>query len=195
MLEIERAQQEDSPHLAWFGDVSGLRELLTSMLQFPKPILAAVNGPALGSGLALVASADLVLAAPEARFAAPESGWGLTAGPAIPLLHFRVGAARTAQLILGRQGWTSEEARRAGLVHDLTTFDLLWARGRQWIEEIGQASPVAMAMNKRLLNEVVGEQLATQISAATAALAAARTTDEARKGVTAFLNKAVPDFA
>ena len=192
LLEIESAQQEESPHLAWFADVASLRELLVTMMQFPKPILAAVNGPALGSGLGLVAACDLVLAAPEARFAMPEAQHGLTAGPSIPLLAFRLGASRAAQLVLGDQTWTAEQAAQAGLVHEISSFEFLWARGRQWADQIAQGSASALAMNKRLLNETVGEQLSTQISATVASLAATRTTDDARIGVRAFLAKTPP---
>ena len=189
---IQAAQQDTPTHRAWFPDVSRLRELLTTMLRFPKPIIAAVNGPAVGSGLALVAASDMALAVPEARFGLPEVQWGLTAGPTLPLLAFRFGASIAAQLAFRQPWFDAPTALQRGFVQEITPFELVWARARQWVDEIAQASPSAIAMNKRILNETVGEALITQISAATASLAATLTTEEAAEGVASFRAKRSP---
>ncbi len=63
--QIHRSMDDESPQPYWFADANQQRTVLTTMLQFPKPIIAAVNGPALGVGLGLVAACDLVLAAPR----------------------------------------------------------------------------------------------------------------------------------
>jgi enoyl-CoA hydratase/carnithine racemase len=191
---IQSSHHEESPHLAWFADVSQLRELLSTMLRFPKPIISAVNGPALGSGLALVAASDMSLAAPSAQFGLPDARRGLAAGPAIPLLSFRLGASATARLVLRGGLVSADEALRIGLIHEITPFELLWARARQWVDELALTSPAATAMNKRILNETVGEAIFTQLTAATASMAAARTTEDAIEGVAAFLEKRPPKW-
>lgn len=190
--EIHATQGQDDPQATWFADANQLRELLTSMLQYPKPLIAAVNGAALGTGLALVSACDIVLAAPEAEFGFPESQRGLTAGIAIPLMSFRIGAGQAAPLVLRSQTISAERAMQIGLVHELVQHDLLWARANQWTQEIASASPVAVTLNKRVLNETVGEALISSLASAAAATATGRTTDAAREGVAAFVEKRPP---
>ena len=192
--EIQATQQDDNPQQAWFADANQLRDLLAAILRFPKPVIAAVNGPALGTGLALVAACDLVLAAPEAQFGFPEAYRGLTAGVAIPLVSYRIGAGQTTPLLLRCDPIDAEQGRRIGLVHEIVAHDLLWARAKQWTEEIAAASPVALALNKRILNETVGETLMSLLSSAAAATATGRTTESAREGVAAFVEKRAPQW-
>lgn len=184
-------EQDDSQH-AWFADANQLRSLLTAMLQYPKPIIAAVNGPALGTGLALVAASDLVLAAPQASFGFPEALRGLSAGVGIPLIAFRLGAGQAAHLLLRGHRIDAQEAHRIGLVHQIVAFDLLWAQARQWAEDISHSSSVALAITKRVLNETVGESLLAHLATAAAATATARTTEHADEGVHAFVEKRSP---
>src|SRR5690606_13336626 len=92
LKEIAESLDAEDSQQFWFADVNQQRALLTAMLQYPKPLIAAVNGPALGTGLALVAACDMVLAAPQASFGFPEAQRGLSAGVGIPLIAFRLGA-------------------------------------------------------------------------------------------------------
>jgi methylglutaconyl-CoA hydratase len=194
LREIHASLQAESPEQFWFADASQQRAILTTMLQFPKPIIAAVNGPALGTGLALVVACDMVLAAPQATFGFPEARRGLCAGVAVPLLTFRLGAGQAGHLLLRGHSIDAHEAYRIGLVHELVDYDLLWARARQWVNEIAQSSPVALALTKRILNETVGEPMMTYLATAAAATATARTTDDAEKGVRAFVEKQQPQW-
>jgi enoyl-CoA hydratase/carnithine racemase len=194
LREIHETLQEEAPEQYWFADANQQRALLTMMLQFPKPIIAAVNGPALGTGLALVAACDMVLAAPRATFGCPEARRGLSAGIAVPLVAFRLGAGQAGHLLLRGHAIDAQEAYRIGLVHELVEYDLLWARGREWVEEIARSSPVALAMTKRVLNETVGEPILSYLATAAAATATARTTADAEEGVGAFLEKRPPKW-
>ena len=178
----------------WFADVTALRDLYVALLHFPKPVIAAVNGAALGTGLGLVGACDLTLACPEATFGFPEPQRGLTAGIAIPLLNFRIGAGRAAQLLLQGQPIVAQEAHRLGIIQELVPHDLLWARAHELAAQIAQLAPESIAITKRVLNETVGEHLLTELSAAAAATAAARTTDVSAEGVAAFLQKRPPDW-
>lgn len=195
LYELQASRDEHLPERLWFEDAELQRQLLMKLLQFPKPVLAAVNGPALGFGVGLVAACDVIMAAENARFGFPELLRGLTPGVSVPLLAYRLGAAWANQLLMRTQPIDADEAYRIGLVQERVKFDLLWARAVQWAGEIAQTSPVSLMITKRLLNETVGEQLATQLSAAAAMLATARTTEQAIEGVSAFLEKRKPDWS
>jgi enoyl-CoA hydratase/carnithine racemase len=97
-------------------------------------------------------------------------------------------------LLLKGQTIGAERAQQIGLVHELVAHDLLWARANQWTQEIALASPVAVALNKRVLNETVGESLLSSLASAAAATATGRTTEDAAEGVAAFVEKRNPKW-
>ena len=88
LQEIQDSSRQNDAWAQWHSDAVQYKELLEAMLLYPKPIIAAVNGPAVGSGAGLVLAADITLATPEARFGLPEPRRGLVAGLVAPLLSF-----------------------------------------------------------------------------------------------------------
>ncbi|MBA3480510.1 MAG: enoyl-CoA hydratase/isomerase family protein, partial [Pirellulales bacterium] len=92
--ELKTSQESDAPEEQWGADAADFRDLLVRMLEITKPIIAAVNGPALAAGAALVAAADIVVASDSATFGVPDARHGLVAGLAAPLLSFRIGAGQ-----------------------------------------------------------------------------------------------------
>jgi methylglutaconyl-CoA hydratase len=86
------------------------------------------------------------------------------------------------------------EAHRIGLIHEIVSSDLVWARAHEIAGEIAQCAPEAITLTKRLLNETIGEHLGTLLTAGAADSATARTTDAAREGLAAFLEKREPKW-
>jgi methylglutaconyl-CoA hydratase len=185
--EPDRAQD-------WGDSAEAFCELLTQMIQLPKPIIASVNGPAAAGGAGLVLASDLVVATPEARFGLPEPRHGLVAGVVAPLLAFRVGGGTAARLLITGSLYAAEEAHRLGTYHELIDEARIWARCVQLGEECAAGAPEAVQLSKRLLYETIGEQLATQLSVGTAMSATARTTEAAQEGLTAFVEKRAPEW-
>jgi enoyl-CoA hydratase/carnithine racemase len=194
LQEIHESRQSTRAQEQWFEDARQIRDLFETMIRFPKPIIAAVNGPALGTGLGLVVASDIVLGGPSATFWTPEPRRGLVSGVIAPLLAFRIGGGPAANLLLRAQAIDCENAFRIGLVHEITSNDVLWARAHQIAIEISESAAEAIAMTKRVLYEGVGEQLGTLLSSGAAATAAARTTEAAQEGVDAFLEKRKPQW-
>ncbi len=192
--ELQASRGSSEEHAQWFADLSAVQELYLAILRFPKPVIAAVNGAALGTGVGLVTACDLAIACPEAVFGFPESRRGLSAGITVPLLHFRLGASWTSQFLLRPEPVTAEQAYPMGLVQELVPHDLLWARANELAGEIMRLAPESVSLTKRVLNETVGESLITQLSVAAAATATARTTSVSEEGVAAFLQKRSPDW-
>jgi methylglutaconyl-CoA hydratase len=190
---LAAGSQEDS-QAQWQADSVLYHELIETMLRFPKPLIAAVSGPAVAGGAGLVMACDLVVASPDATFGFPEPRRGVVAGMVAPLLAFRVGGSHAAYLLLTGKIITAAEAHRYGLFHEIVDRDKIWARSNELVGEIAQCAPEALQMTKRLLNETIGEQLMSQLVAGAAVSAASRTTEAAAEGLKAFLEKREPKW-
>jgi enoyl-CoA hydratase/carnithine racemase len=192
--EMRDTAKLERPHERWQEDAVIYQELLTQMLHFPKPLIAAVNGPAVAGGAGLVLGCDIVLAAEEAQFGLPEPRRGIVAGLVTPILVFRIGAGHAARLLLTGTPIDAAEARRIGLFHEVLKADHLWPRAHEVAAECARCAPEAIQLTKRMLNETVGEHLSTLLSAGAAVSATARTTEAAQEGLNAFLEKREPKW-
>ncbi len=190
---LATTEQED--RLAqWHADSLIYHDLIETMLRFPKPLVAAVNGPAVAGGAGLAMACDLVVASENATFGFPEPRRGIVAGMVAPLLAFRIGAGHAGYLLLTAQIIGAQQAHRFGLFHELVSDELVWARANQLVGELAKSAPEALQMTKRLLNETIGEQLTSQLAAGAAVSAASRTTEAAAEGLAAFLEKREPKW-
>ena len=192
--EIRNTQHDENPQEKWFADCMAQKELIEIMLRFPKPVIAAVNGPALGFGASLVLAADIAIGTENATFGFPETLRGLVPGIAAPLLSFRLGCSVAADFLLRSELATGTECKELGIYRTIVSEDLVWAKADAIARDLAGKNPTAISITKRLLNETVGEQLFTQLSAGAAATASARTTDGAQEGVAAFLEKREPEW-
>ena len=178
----------------WYDDAMQLQRLIEMMLRFPKPIIAAVNGWAIGSGLALVLAADIVIVGQNSKLQLPEARRGLSAGMTAPLLCFRIGPGLAASVIFTGKPISAAEASHLGLVHEIVNDDLIWARSFEMTQACATGARESHQMAKRMLNETIGEQLFTQLSIGAANMATARTTEAAQEGIAAFLEKREPKW-
>ena len=194
LAEMQSTSQQPDAFAQWHEDAVQYREILDRMLSFPKPIIAALNGPVMAGGAGLMLASDIVIAAAEAKCGLPEPRRGIVAGMVAPLLVFRVGASHAANLLLTARTIDAAEAHRIGLVHEIVKSELVWARAQEIAGEIAQSAPESIQMTKRLLNETIGEHLGTLLTAGAADSATARTTDAAREGLAAFLEKREPKW-
>jgi methylglutaconyl-CoA hydratase len=192
VAEMRGSKELDDPESQWGADAADFRDLLVRMLEITKPIIAAVHGPALAAGAALVAASDIVVASGEATFGLPDARHGLVAGLAAPMLAFRIGAGHAARLLLTGASIGALEAHRLGVFHELTTADVVWARAMEIAYQCAAGAPEAIQLTKRLVNETVGESLATQLTAGAIMAATARTTEAADEGLTALLEGRSP---
>ena len=193
-LEEMRATTPSESQAQWYQDVVRFKHLLETMLRFPKPIIAAVNGPTVAGGAALVLAADVVVATGCAQFGLPEAQRGLVAGLVTPLLHFRVGGGVAAHLLMTSHLIDAEQARRWNLYHELVTEDLVWARAHEIAQMCAQAAPTSLQLTRQLLNETIAETLTTMLASGAAASATSRTTEAAAEGLAAFHEKRAPQW-
>ena len=186
--------QQPNALAMWHEDAVQYKNLVETMLRFPKPIIAAVNGPAVAGGAGLVLASDVAVASPEARFGLPEPRRGLVAGMVAPLLAFRIGSGYAANLLLTAGLISAEEAYRVHLYHEVVPEELVWARAQEIAVECAKSAPESLLLTKKMINETIGEHLGVLLSAGAAASATARTTEAAAEGLAAFLEKRDPKW-
>ena len=141
LTEMKATAELPDAHAQWGVDAAAYRNLMLKMLETTKPIIAAVNGPAVAGGAGLVLASDIVVACPDARFGFPEPRRGLVAGIVAPLLAFRIGAGPAARLLLTSTLVDAAEAHHMGIVHEQIDADRIWARAIELATECAAAHP------------------------------------------------------
>jgi len=170
-------------------------ELLDAIVDHPAPVIAAVNGPAIGAGMQLAVACDLRVAGPEARFGVPVGRLGVHLSPRnIWRLSLLVGNGAARDFLLAGRTVRVEEAVALGIVQrraDDALVDALRIAG-----EIAASAPLSVQGHKRSLNLVAEAQwLAPDARAEIAALeAAAFASADLQEGMAAFAEKRDPDF-
>lgn len=121
------------------------------MLEASKPVLCAVNGPAIGGGAELAAFGDIVIATPKARFAQPEISIGVFPPLASTILPFLVGPKRALEIILTGEAISAERAAELGLVTRLVPEAKLDATVDELVNRITSHSGPVLAMAKKAI--------------------------------------------
>ena len=162
----------------------------------PKPIIAAVNGPAAGMGFALQCYCDLRFAARSARFTTAHGRLGLPAAFGLAwLLPKLVGLTNAMDLALSSRVVTAEEALGLGLVNDVVDDDQLVSHVRQYAGRLATTvSPASMAVTKRQIYDAFHQDAATALRAAEALLTPMMAGPDYREGVAALREKRPPTF-
>ncbi|EJU09396.1 enoyl-CoA hydratase [Sphingomonas sp. LH128] len=172
-----------------FGGLTGRKGL-------NKPVIAAVNGVAMGGGFELALACDIVVAAAHAAFALPEVRVGLAAlGGGIQILPQVVGAKHAMGMLLTGRRVSAQEGHALGFVNEVTEGDVLEA-ARRWAELILGGSPMAVRATK----EAVGLGLSTPYDQAFAeqwsypAMQAMLASEDYVEGPRAFAEKRRPEW-
>ncbi|MGD0063406.1 MAG: enoyl-CoA hydratase-related protein [Streptosporangiaceae bacterium] len=161
----------------------------------PKPVIAAVNGFAIGGGHVLHVLCDLSIAADTARFGqnGPRVG-SYDAGFGTGYLARVIGEKRTREIWFLCRQYSAEQAEAWGLVNKVVPADQLRAEVRSWADEILRLSPTALKVLKQSMNTDT-EHFAAIGQMAYSSLKLFGESPEAKEGITAFNEKRAPDFS
>jgi 2-ketocyclohexanecarboxyl-CoA hydrolase len=161
----------------------------------PKPVIAAVNGFAIGGGHVLHVLCDLTIAADTARFGqnGPRVG-SYDAGFGTGYLARVVGEKRAREIWFLCRQYSAEQAEAWGLVNKVVPADQLKAEVRSWADEILRLSPTALKVLKQSMNTDT-EHFAGIGQMAYSSLKLFGDSEEAKEGITAFNEKRAPDFS
>jgi methylglutaconyl-CoA hydratase len=178
-----------------YTDANQLAQLLRTLAELPKPTVARIHGPAFAGGLGLVCACDIAVAAEEATFCLSEVRLGLVPAVISPYLLRAMGHRTTARWALTGEVFGSEEALRAGLIHEKVAATELDTRVNALVANLHRGGPHALAATKKLLREGANTPLDDALLDHTSHLIAAiRASDEGRAGLQAMISRHKPPW-
>lgn len=122
---------------------------LTSRFNMEKPVIAAVNGVAMGGGFEIALACDLIIASEKAKFALPEPKVGLAAlAGGLNRLPRQIGVKRALGMILTARHVSPEEGKELGFVNEVVPHDQLMEKTMEWANQIIQCSPLSIRASK-----------------------------------------------
>ncbi|NMM05636.1 enoyl-CoA hydratase-related protein [Polaromonas sp.] len=157
------------------------------------PIIAVVNGVALGGGMELAIACDMIVAAAGAKFGQPEIKLAVFPPVAAVLLPTLMPPARAMEILLGGENFTSEEGRAMGLVNRVFPRETFAAEVQAFLAPFLKLSRVALLSTRKAIREAAGKPFNAALDTVeTIYLQELMMTDDAKEGLAAFLEKRKP---
>lgn len=175
-------------------DALCLAGMLDAINACPVPVVARVHGAALGGGAGLVACADVVVAAENARFGFTEAKLGILPAVISPFVVAKIGETHARALFTTAERFDARRAVRIGLAHRATSEAELDSAVERELKELLSSAPGAASAAKELVREVRGKAPAESRGYTAETIARLRAGDEGREGITAFLEKRRPSW-
>lgn len=180
---------EQAPELSPKGDYA---DLLLAMMRSDKPIVARVNGAALGGGLGLVAASTFAIADAGAKLGTPEIDVGLFPMMIMAVLSRLVPRRALLEMMLLGKRLSAEEARAVGILNEVAESSELDAAVTRVTDAVASKSPSTIALGLRAFADQDDMELASALPMLRARLAECLATEDAREGLMAFFEKRPP---
>ncbi len=191
----------DIGELAKMDSLSGVsvsrqgQDVFRAIERFPKPVLAAVGGYALGGGCELALACHLRIASENARFGLPEVGLGIIPGYGGTVRLARlVGLGRAIELTLTGEMIDAERAREMGLVSAVVARDGLLEEAKAFLRKITKNGPVALRMALESIYHALDATTPDALEYESALFGILASTEDMKEGMSAFLEKRKPEF-
>ena len=192
LAELEATlSMDEAAHRA---DSEALAELFLALMSAPKPVVAAVNGPAVAGGAGLVSACDLAVMGRGARIGYTEARIGFVAALVGALLLRQVGEKHARDLLLSARLVGADEALGMGLVNEVVDDDRVLEAACGRALALARNAPGSLALTKRLFLTAGGLPLPEALERAVDLNVAARTGPELAEGVRAFLERREPGW-
>jgi methylglutaconyl-CoA hydratase len=175
-------------------DARRLAMMYWTIDECPKPLVARVQGAAMGGGAGLVAVADVVVTDAEARFAFSEVRLGIAPASISPFVVRKIGPSHARSLFMTGERFDAERAHEIGLVHRVVSREGLDAAVEQKVGELLQGGPVAQATIKALLRRLETTEPMEAPGLTARVISELRTGEEGQEGLAAFLEKREPGW-
>jgi 2-(1,2-epoxy-1,2-dihydrophenyl)acetyl-CoA isomerase len=175
--------------------VDTLHDLLRRMQTFPHPIVAALEGPAVGAGAGLAFACDLRVASKSARLIPGYFGIGSSPDGGVSYYLARAfGSARALSMFIRNHPLSSDELLAAGLVESVVDDGAAIDAALQLAANVSSAPPLALVRTRSLVDSATASSLSAQLDAERAGVAAMWPTKDFKEGVVAFLERRRPEF-
>ena len=194
---VESEQLGPADDTALFSPLSALaeRNAAAAIASINQPVIAAINGDALGPGLELALSCDIRLAAPGARFGLPEVAAGLIPmGGGTQRLPRLIGRGKALELILSAETISAEEALKIGLVSRIVPQTDLMAEADVLARNVASKAPIALRYIKEAVNQGMDLTLEQGLHLEADLYFLLHTTADRTEGIKAFLGKRAAQF-
>ncbi len=191
--DIKAMSVMDAQEASAFGKKGA--QLFRKIETLNKPVIAAVNGFALGGGCELAMACDIRIASQKAKFGQPEVGLGITPGfSGTQRLPRIVGIGKAKELIFSGNIIGAEEAGKIGLADQVVEPDELMNRSLELAKKIAQNSAAAVSLSKQAINLGLQADMDTAIDIEVSLFALCFAGRDQKEGMNAFLEKRTPDF-
>jgi enoyl-CoA hydratase len=188
--ELARVDAYEAEEFSRFG-----HEVLNLIENLGKPVIAAINGFALGGGCETAMACTIRIAAEHAKFGQPEVKLGLLpGGGGTQRLPRLVGKGRALQLILTGETISAHEAYRIGLVNEVVPAANLIARAEAVLKQIAANAPIAVKYSLDATNKGLDTSQSEGLALEASYFGICASTEDKREGTTAFLEKRAPEF-
>jgi methylglutaconyl-CoA hydratase len=174
------------------ADARRLADMFLAVEGLPKPVVARVQGSAIGGGAGLVAAADVAVADEGARFAFSEVRLGIAPATIAPFVVRKIGYSQARALFLTGERFGADLARGIGLVHEVVPEGELDAAVERTVAQLLQGGPVAQAAIKEALRQIEATEPMEALGIMTQLIAELRVGEEGQEGLGAFLEKREP---
>lgn len=168
---------------------------LTTRFDLHKPVIAAINGDAIGGGLEIVMACDLAIAVPHARFCLPEPKVGLAASGGLHRLSRALALKHVMKLALTAETIDAEAAVAMGLINQIYPADDILGDAIEMARSIGELAPLAIKASKQMILEgLSARDIQSAFAGRYSALEAMLASDDAKEGPRAFIEKRSPKW-
>lgn len=169
--------------------------VFTKIENFPKPIIAAINGFTLGGGLEIAMSCDILIASEKAKFGQPEVGLGLIPGfGGTQRLTRIVGPKKAKELIFTAEKISADQAYEINLINKVVKPDDLMEECEKTANAISKNAPLAVKHAKKAINEGSDIKIEEGLKIETEEFRECFKTEDVKEGLNAFMNKKEPEF-
>jgi methylglutaconyl-CoA hydratase len=175
-------------------DARRLAQLFRRIWSFPKPTIAAINGPALAGGCGIATLCDFTLAVPEATFGYPEVRIGFLPANVAVFLMRQIAEKHARDLLLTGRIIDATEAQRIGLVTHIVPAAELKSAVQSLAATLVASSPTSLLKTKKLLCDFAGPDVDRELELAVAESAHIRSTEDFCEGLASFLEKRTPKW-
>ncbi|MFZ5931182.1 MAG: enoyl-CoA hydratase-related protein [Pseudomonadota bacterium] len=170
---------------------------LTARYHMNKPLIAAVNGVAMGGGMEIALACDIIIASDKARFALPEPRVGLAAGAGgVHRLPRQIGLKHAMGMILTGRHVSAEEGYRLGFINEVVPHGEVMAAARRWAAEIMECSPMSVRASKEMSMQGLAQAgIEAAANGKYEAMTALFKSADSTEGPRAFAEKRKPNWA